>query len=319
MAHDLEFVDGQASMAYAGAEKPWHGLGVSVPYDLTPVQMLDAANLNWRVEKVAAFVTLNDKQIPTGHSALVRDRDNRILDIITDDWNPCQNIDAFEFFSDFIDAGSMTMDTAGSLKDGKIVWALAKVNESFELFGGDKVDSYLLFTNPHTYGQSINVKTTMTRVVCQNTLAVALKDKSSNVVKVSHRREFDADQVKETLGLAKQKLSAYKEVAEFLGSKRYTEVGAVDYFKKVFPVLTTKENSVKELSKNARLGLALMESQPGVEFAEGSYWSLLNSVTYATNHLIGRSVDSRMTSLWYGQNMALNQRAMNLAIEMADA
>lgn len=320
MAHELEFVNGEASMAYAG-DLPWHGLGTRVPNDLTPEQMLKAANLDWRVEAIPAFANIGGQQVDVGHSALVRDRDNRILDVITNDWNPMQNEDAFAFFNDFVAAGDMEMHTAGSLKDGKIVWALAKVNESFELFGGkDKVDSYLLFTNPHSYGQSIDVRFTPIRVVCNNTLTLSLNSQSKSMVKVSHRREFDGDLVKETLGVAKQKLDKYKEMAQYLSEKRYTDESVVDYFKRVFPVLTKKEDSDKELSKSARYALEeALGNQPGAEFGEGTYWQLFNTVTFMTDHVIGRSADNRLTSAWYGANKSLKTRALETAVEMADA
>lgn len=320
MAHELEFVNGQASMAYAG-DVPWHGLGVRVPSDLTPEQMLKAAGLDWRVETFPAIATLADgSKIETGHSALVRDRDNKVLDVITDDWKPMQNADAFEFFNDFVAAGDMEMHTAGSLKDGKIVWALAKVHESFELFGGkDQVDSYLLFSNPHSYGQSIDVRFTPIRVVCNNTLTLSLNSQSKSMVKVSHRRAFDAELVKETLGVAKEKLDKYKEMAQYLSQKRYNEESVVDYFKRVFPVLTKKEDSEKELSKSADTALQLMHTQPGAQFGEGSYWQLFNTVTYMTDHIIGRSADTRLQSAWYGANKGLKTRALETAVEMADA
>jgi len=318
LAHELEFIDGVACHAYTG-EKPWHGLGFAVADDLTPLQMLDAANLNWTVEKVPAFVNIKGKQIETGRSALVRSSDDKILDIITDDWNPCQNIEAFEFFNDFVGAGEMSMNTAGSLKGGKIVWGLAKVNDSFELFGGDKVDSYLLFTNPHAYGQSIDIRFTPIRVVCNNTLSLSLNTAASQMTKVSHRSKFNADEVKETLGVAKEKMVTYKEMAAFLGSRQYTNENVVEYFKRIFPIVTSKEESEKKLSKNARMAYALLETQPGAEFAQGSWWSALNSVTHMTDHIIGRSVDSRLTSAWFGVNKGLKSRAIDLAVEMASA
>ena len=200
MAHELEFVNGKAQMAYAG-DVPWHGLGVKVSGDLTPEQMLKAAGLDWTVEAIPALATLpTGRVVETGHSALVRSTDERVLDVITNDWHPTQNHEAFEFFNDFIAAGDMSMETAGSLKDGTIVWALAKVNESFEICGGrDKVDAYLHFTNPHIYGRSIDVRFTPIRVVCNNTLTLSLRSESKNKVKVSHRRAFDGDEVKESL------------------------------------------------------------------------------------------------------------------------
>lgn len=319
MAHELEFVNGQASMAYAG-DVPWHGLGVKVSNDLTPQQMLEAAGLDWKVNTQPCFTMIDDKRIKIGKQALVRDRDGKILDIISDDWKPMQNEDAFEFFNDFVAAGDMTMETAGSLKDGKIVWALAAVKESFELFGGkDKVDAYLHFTNPHSYGQSIDVRFTPIRVVCNNTLTLSLNQKSKNMVKVNHRREFDADMVKETLGIAKHKLAQYKEMAEHLSKKRFTNESIVEYFTRVFPVLSAKADPRKELSKSAKLAMEVLDEQPGAEYGAGTFWQAFNTVTYMTDHLIGRSADTRLQSSWYGANRGLKTKALETAVEMADA
>lgn len=321
MAHMLEIVEGKAQMAYTG-DLPWHGLGTKVSNDLTPEQMLKAAGLDWTVDPVELFAEVGDKRLATGHRALVRSTDQRVIDVITNDWNPVQNIEAFEFFNDFVAHGDMSMETAGSLKDGEIIWALAKVKESFDLFGGkDRVDAYLHFTNPHRYGQSIDVRFTPIRVVCNNTLTLSLNTKSKNMVKVSHRRQFDADQVKEALGVAKQKLAKYKEMAEFLSQKRYSNESVVDYFQRIFPVLTTKADSKKELSNSAERGLEIVKfnKQPGAEFGKGTYWELFNAVTYMTDHEIGRSVDSRLTSAWYGANKNLKTKALELAAEMADA
>ena len=314
MAHMIETRDGKVSMAWAG-ETPWHGLGTEVPNDLTPTQMLKAAGLDWKVTPVPAFAEIGGKQVSVGHSALVRDVDNKILDVITDDWIPNQNESAFEFFNDFVAAGEMEMHTAGSLKDGQLVWALAKVKEGFELFNGDSVESYLLFTNPHKYGWSIDVRFTPIRVVCNNTLTLSLNTQSSKIVKVSHRREFDGDLVKETLGVAKEKLAKYKEMAAYLGSKRYDDENIVDYFKRVFPVSGAK----KEMSKNAQIALDIMDQQPGAQYAEGSWWQAFNTVTFMTDHMIGRSSDNRLTSAWYGANKNLKTKALETAVEMADA
>jgi len=319
MAHALEMINGEAQMAYAG-DVPWHGLGVKVSNDLTPEQMLKAAGLDWTVDPVDLFAEVGDKRLATGHRALVRSSDQRVLDVITDDWNPVQNQEAFEFFNDFVAAGDMSMETAGSLKDGKIVWALAAVKESFELFGGkDKVDAYLHFTNPHAYGQSIDVRFTPIRVVCNNTLTLSLNTKSKNMVKVSHRREFDGDMVKEALGVAKDKLAKYKEMAQYLSQKRYTDESVTDYFKRVFPVLTTKTESEKVLSKSAVRALEVIDTQPGAEFGRGTWWQAFNCVTFMTDHEIGRSVDSRLTSAWYGANKNLKTKALETAVEMAEA
>ena len=151
MAHMVE------TMAYAG-EVPWHGLGTKVSNDLTPGQMLEVAGLDWEVDEVDSYVKYKGQNIPTGQKCLVRSTDSRILTTVGQGWHPVQNQEAFEFFNEFVAAGEMEMHTAGSLKGGQMVWALAKVGESFELFGDDKIDSYLLFSNPHQYGKSIDVR-----------------------------------------------------------------------------------------------------------------------------------------------------------------
>lgn len=315
MAHMIEEINGVAQMAYAG-DVPWHGLGKKVPADLTPEQMLEAAGLDWTVEKTPTFAIINDEHVSTGQSALVRSSDNKILDVVSDDWVPVQNLQAFEFFNDFIAAGDMQMNTAGSLRNGQIVWALAKVNESFELFGGDRIDSYLLFSNFHKYGFSTDVRFTPIRVVCNNTLTLSLSSAVERMVKINHRSQFNGDNVKMMLGITSDKLSKYKDMASYLGSKMYKKETLVEYFQRVFPVANSSE---KELSRNASRALSVVEGQPGAEYAEGSWWSAFNAVTYMTDHLVGRSNDTRLSSAWYGQNKNLKTKALELAVEYADA
>ncbi len=315
--HELEFVNGQASMAYAG-DLPWHGLGTKVPSDLSPEQMMKAAGLDWEVEKFPAFAEINGKRIDTGRSALVRTSDNKFFDMVGDDWNPVQNQEAFAFFNEFIAAGDMEMHTAGSLKDGRNIWALAKVNESFEILGGDKVDGYLLFSNPHQYGKSVDVRFTPIRVVCNNTLTMSLNRKAEQMFKMNHRQVFDGDMVKEVLGVSKEKLAKYKEMAEYLSTKRFTNETIVDYFNRVFPMSSSKEQAPNELqSRAAKLAFEVLDTQPGTEYAPGSWWQAFNAVTYSTDHLLGRSADTRISSAWFGVNQRRKIEAGNLALEMA--
>jgi len=310
MAHEIE------TMAYAG-EVPWHGLGVKVIDDLTPAQMLDKAGLDWTVEKIPTYVDYNGQKIPTEDSALVRSSDGKILSVVSGEWNPVQNHEAFEFFHDFVMAGDMKMHTAGSLREGKNVWALAKVNDSFEILGGDKVDSYLLFSNPHEYGRSIDIRFTPIRVVCNNTLTLALGTSSDLMVRINHRNRFDAELVKRTLGVANKKMNTYKEAAEFLATKRYTEDTLHNYLKEIFPALSKENKDV--MSRPAEQVLAAVETQPGANFGEGSWWQAFNAVTFATDHLLGHSNASRLQSAWYGQNRQRKVTALNKAIEYAEA
>jgi phage/plasmid-like protein (TIGR03299 family) len=178
-----------------------------------------------------------------------------------------------------------------------------------------------LFSNPHQYGKAIDVRFTPIRVVCNNTLTFSLNSASKNFVKLNHRSVFDADQVKETLGIAHDKFSQYKEMAEFLSTRRFTAESLVQFYNDVFPY-THKESevkTVKDLSKTARDAYEVLETQPGANFGEGTWWQALNSVTYLTDHKLGRNADTRMQSAWFGVNQSRKIKAANKAVEYATA
>jgi phage/plasmid-like protein (TIGR03299 family) len=254
----------------------------------------------------------------------VRETDGRILTNVGEGWNPVQNEAAFEFFSEFVLAGDMEMHTAGSLRDGEYVWALAKVKESFDVFGEDRVDSYLLFSNPHKYGKSIDVRFTPIRVVCNNTLTVSLNQDSKNGVRLSHRTQFNPEMVKETLGLAHEKFAKYKEMAEFLGTRKVTAESLIQYYNTVFPNTSRTEmpkevKQYEDLSRNAKLCYDALEVQPGAEFAAGTWWQAFNSVTFITDHVQGRNADNRLHSQWFGSNQTRKVIAAEKAVEFATA
>jgi phage/plasmid-like protein (TIGR03299 family) len=317
MAHELEFVNGVAQMAYRESKgKPWHGLGTPIGDNLTPQEIMVASGLDWEVEKVATFINYKGNQVETGQQALVRSTDGKILTQVGKGWNPVQNAEAFNFFTDFVKAGDMIMDTAGSLKEGQIVWALADVRDGFSLFNGDEVRGYLLFSNPHQYGKAIDIKFVMERVVCNNTLAVALNEKNQPSVRVNHRSVFDADKVKEILGLSHNKVEKFKEAAEFLGSKNYQRETLERFFGQIFGESNRED---KTLSRTAERAMELVENQPGDHFRPGTWWNAYNAVTYMTDHELGRSADTRMASAWFGTNAKRKVDALDLAIEMAEA
>ena len=317
MAHMVE------TMAYAG-ELPWHGLGEKVSNDLTPAQMMEKAKVDWKVHEVESFVEFDGKRMPTGQKSLIRGTDGKILTNVGENWKPVQNETAFEFFSEFVLSGDMEMHTAGSLRDGQYVWALAKIKESFDVFGEDTVESYLLFSNPHVYGKSIDVRFTPIRVVCNNTLTLSLNQTVKNGVRIGHRTEFNADAVKETLGLAHEKFAQYKEMAEFLGSRKVNAESLIQYYNTVFPNTSRTEqpkevNAYEDLSRNAKLCYDALEVQPGAEYAAGTWWQAFNSVTFVTDHVQGRNADNRLHSQWFGQNQARKVTAANKAVEFAQA
>ena len=312
MAHEIE------QMAYAG-ETPWHGLGNKVSNDLSPREMAKAAGCNWSVDRVPAFIEHHGRRIPTGVSALVRNTDLKILDTVSDDWEPCQNQEAFDFFSKFVEAGDMEMHTAGSLKGGKIVWAMAKVKRSFTINKKDQIDANLLFTNPHMYGKAIDVRFTPVRVVCNNTLTMALEKKGDLIVRQHHRQKFDPTLALDAIEAASERMNTYKATAEFLSSKRYNDETLMNFYKTVFGEKSGSTETVKSLPRAGQMALDVIGSQPGHEMAAGSWWQAFNSVTYTVDHLIGHNRDTALTSSWFGVNRDKKMLALAKSVEFARA
>ena len=314
--HELEMVNGQAAMAYRESKGiPWHGLGVPVSDDMTPIEMMKAANLDWKVSKQPSFVEINGEKVLTGQEALVRESDGKILTNVSGNWKPCQNEDAFEFFNEFVSAGDMVMDTAGSLKDGQMVFAAADTKDGFTLANDDEVKGYLLFSNPHVYGKSIDVKFVMTRVVCNNTLSMALTERGQPAVRLSHRNHFNPEMVKELLGISHNRVEQFQQAAEFLSSKRYSDKAYKLFLSQVFG---TSNQEGKILSRTAERALEIVDTQPGADMSPGTWWNAYNSVTYMTDHEMGRSADTRAAAAWFGHNAKRKLDALNLAVEMAE-
>ena len=331
MSHNIE------TIAYAhkqGAnhesyQTPWHGLGVPVSNDLTPHQMLEKAGLDWSVDRYPQFIEVDGERVPTGKDVLVRSKDKRIVTHISEDWEPVQNSELGDFMHEFCLTGDMEMNTAGCLAtdpdQGPVtVWALAKVKDSFSLFKGkDQVDSYLLFSNPHQYGKCIDIRFTAIRVVCNNTLTLALNSKAQSdlVVRLNHRKKFDANFVKQTLGIARDNMENYKEMAEFLSKKKFSVDSLKEYYMTVFPSTSQKKpkNGEEKISRPARLAMDVVDTQPGHEFGKGTWWQAYNSVTFAIDHLVGHSQSTRLNSSWYGPNRQKKIKALETAVAFAEA
>lgn len=314
------------TMAYAG-EIPWHGEGTPVSNNLTPQEMAEAAGVNWRVSKKPIAFLNDDGTYETVENrfALVRETDKRVFDIASGGWNPLQNEEAFAFFNDFVKNGDMEMESAGALKGGQFVWALAKVKQSFTILKKDQIDAYLLFTNPHKVGHALDVRFTPVRVVCWNTLSLALNRDTKNQVSVAHNQKFDPEEVKRTLGISSQILADYKERAEFLAKQRANKEDVVTYFKRVFDIKEGNQDTPagKAVAERARKQIEhlkqLLHTQPGAEFGAGTWWQAFNTVTVHVDHHAGNDPNSRLFSAWYGQGADRKNRALKLALEMASA
>jgi phage/plasmid-like protein (TIGR03299 family) len=316
MSHNLEMILGKAAMAYAG-ETPWHGLGTKVSNDLSAKEMLVAADLDWEVEKMPLFYgdPNSDKVYRSMDQSLVRKTDMKEFCTTSKDWNPVQNQQVADFFHDFVEENKVKMDTAGALNGGSHIWMLARMEGEFSILKGkDTFRKFLLFSNPHIYGKRVDIRVIATRVVCENTIMMGLREKADYEVRLNHSKPFDVEAAQEAMGLATKRADEYKEVAEFLASKRADEEDIKLYFDAIFPVSTKSEKTVSRAAETAMLALT---NQPGAELGEGTWWQPFNAVTFALDHVLGRTSETRLNSNWYGPNRTKKLKAMGLAMEMA--
>ena len=146
-------------------------------------------------------------------------------------------------------------------------------------------------------------------------------------MRVNHATAFDAELVKETLGIVHKKFAEYKEMAEFLGSKRYSIDLLKEYYKEVFSNTTVKKGvenvgevgKKREMTNNAKKCFELVGSQPGAEYAEGSWWQAFNSVTYFTDQIQGRDAENRLHNQCYGKNQLVKIKALDKGLKYAKA
>ena len=324
MAHLVE------TMAYAG-EVPWHGLGTKVADNLTPEEMLQAAGLDWTVSRREMFTTqapginqIEGTLKTTEYGVLVRDSDNRVLGPCGRSYIPAQNAEVFGFFDKFVKAGDMTMGTAGSLNDGKQVWGLANIRQGFKLPDGDEVQGHLLISHPHEWGKSLTIMFTPIRVVCNNTLTMALGQKGERF-RMAHVKAFDGDvkaAAEQALGLATAQLEEFEAACQVLAKAKYSEASLNRFITQLFqPHLLEGVDDVDrtQWARTAEHVHQCIHTQPGAEMSEGTWWSALNAVTYFVDHKAGRDRNASLTSAWFGPRAATKRQALNLALEYAEA
>ena len=246
MAHQVE------TMAYA-VEVPWHGIGARVDRDISVDEMLVAAGLDWSVDLRPLCAKLPDGGYVdvADRYALVRSSDHRVLTVTGKSWNPIQNSQTLGFMREYVEAGGATLETAGSLRNGKIVWGLARLNHSFDVSAGDRVNGYLLFTSPHEVGRATTVRTTTVRVVCANTMAMAEHEGEINY-KQNHLSEFDFGAAKARVAEAHEHLAVAEKRAKTLNDLIISVEDAVK--KAVVPVMFPElEHSSMQLPPISRV------------------------------------------------------------------
>src|SRR6185369_10466134 len=183
------------TMAYHD-EVPWHGLGTPVPAGVTAEHMIRAAGLDWRVklEPARGATVINKKKEYSRYEVVRVPRPGMgetevLLGIVSRRYQPLQNIEAFQFFDPIVGQNKAYFETAGALGEGERIWVMAKMPGAMQIVPGDDCLKYLLLSNAHSGDGSVIVKFTSVRVVCQNTLVLAMKD-GQKAYRVRHTKQM---------------------------------------------------------------------------------------------------------------------------------
>jgi phage/plasmid-like protein (TIGR03299 family) len=315
------------SMAYVG-ETPWHGLG----NNLDPKQPLEVwarqAGMDWQIEEAEVrFVANGNGTLGSIHAfpeqkVLYRSDTKAPLSVVSSRYQVVQPAEILEFYRDLTEVGGFELETAGVLKDGKKLWALAKTGQSVTLKGRDRVNGYLLLATACDGTLATTAQFTSVRVVCNNTLAIALGD-STNAVKVPHRSQFDAQAVKRQLGIAIASWDAFMVRMKALSERKVTGDAAAAYFARVltYPISSGIDRSTSATNDSAVKAVQELFQGRGkgadLASASGSAWGLLNSVTEFVDHQRrARSDDHRRDAAWFGAGATLKQKAWDEALRL---
>jgi len=305
------------TMMYAG-DVPWHGEGVYVgDQNVHSKQALEASGLEWEVEKRNIYAE-GGIQIPD-QRAVVRPMDESVLGIVGKNYNLLQNTEAFQFMDSLVDEGLMRYHTAGSLRNGKKIWVLGKIGQ-FEALPGDLVDKYILLYNSHDGSGALRCLPTTVRVVCANTVAMALGKGKGEGIAVRHTRNMHSrmDEAKHIFGLANNHLANVVDFSKALAQTQMTNDNWDTFANTLIP--DPKEGN-KKRAENARdklQSLYLMgrgQDLPGVRFTG---WAAYNAVTEYVNYYRSSKGGqaNRFESALFGSGSNLVRKAETTLNEM---
>ena len=296
MSHMVE------SLAYVSNEEnqrfvPWHGIGTPVESAMTSAEALKVAGLDWKVEARPVF-TDNGIKIP-GYVANTRDSDNSVLGIVSDKYRIVQNVDAFAF-TDSLIGEDCRYETAGSLRNGKSTFMLARLPQKKIL--GDDFENYICFTNTHDGTGAVKVCSTNVRVVCNNTLNLALNTaKRSWTCKHMGRIEDKLQEAQRALQLAEEYTEQLSIYAERAANITIDEAKTYEVLKQLFPISDDASDRMKKNNQDAindfRNCLVAVDLSPFY----GTLWGLVNAASDFAYH----RTPTRMTSTY--QEGKMNQ------------
>jgi phage/plasmid-like protein (TIGR03299 family) len=314
MAHNID------SMAYYG-ETPWHGLGTSIPARANASQMIVAAGLNWEVSmtpipNVGAHA---DKKARRFHLLRMPRNPDEIevpLGVVSPRYRALQNKEAFEFFDPIIGDSKAVFETAGSLGNGERIWVLAKVPGEIRVIGDDICSKYLLLSNAHDGRGSVSVKFTPIRVVCQNTLILALEsgEKAHNIRHSKHMQDRMKD-VQELLGLIWKTFQKAEELFQSLAKVQVDAVRLDTYLEAVYPRTEEQRKAKKRPDRWERVAKLFEDGDSPDLRPDHTLWGAYNSVTRFEDYrqTTEAGPDRRLNRVWFGQGADLKLHALQQA------
>jgi len=317
MAHEVE------QMFVVGAA-PWHNLGRKFEVPPSLEEALVAAGLDWKVTTEPLF---SGSQEQVEAMLTRRSSDNSILGVVGPAYVPLQNTEAFDFFKPFIDEKAAVIETAGSLRQGKRVWVLAKINrDPLIIKGNDIVEKYVLLSNSHDGTLAVRVGFTPIRVVCNNTLSMAITSEASKLIRIKHTKNVAAnlESVQEIMNLADSEFEATADQYRMLTRKDINSKDLEKYVKLVFNTtakLLEVGGNVESLNNKRILEqiVPLFEGGRGNNMTEikGTMWAAYNAVNEYLQYERGSDNSNRMDNMWFGDSARLNKKALETALILA--
>jgi phage/plasmid-like protein (TIGR03299 family) len=317
------------SMAYVG-QMPWHGLGSPLSAKQPLEVWARQAGMDWQIEEAEVrFVAGGNGNGSLGsihafpeQKVLYRSDTRAPLSVVSSRYQVVLPAEILEFYRDLTEVGGFELETAGVLKEGRKLWALAKTGQNVTLKGKDRVNGYLLLATACDGTLATTAQFTSVRVVCNNTLAIALGD-GADAVKVPHRSQFNAQAVKRQLGIAISSWDGFMVRMKALSERKVNQESAETFFRRVltYPTSGTADRPVAATNDSAvKVVQALFAGRgKGADLpsAAGTTWGLLNSVTEFVDHQRrARSDDHRRDAAWFGQGATIKQRAWDEALKL---
>lgn len=319
MAHELTMRGDVAEMAFVG-QVPWHGLGQQLSPGASIEEWTDAAGMNWEIKSSpVVFDAVEGLQLEMPSKQVLYRSDNNLpLSIVSSRYNVVQPGEVMEFFRDISESNDFQLDTAGTMFDGRRFWALAKIGESANVLGTDKVDGHLLISTSCDGSLQTSAQFTAVRVVCANTLSMALSEKNKKEVSVSHRQIFNAGEMKDKLGIARGNFATFINASRQLANKKMSDAQAEQFVAKLLKNTVMKNSDKVGESKTFQKIMSLFKGEAiGSELdgCQNTAWAAVNSITeFVDHHTRTRSDSARLANAWFGSGDTLKTLALEMAL-----